>query len=250
MTSDGRSIDIDAPRPVRQLVITGGWAHEFGRTAPHLVECAAKAGIRTDTIDDLDEAAMALASRDYDLLTVYACWFTMGHERYDQVRGEWSRQTPIALRDQIVAHVEDGGGLMAVHTAPICFDDWPLWGEILGGRWNWDRSWHPAPSVVEVDPIGTGAGERHPIVDGLVAFQIVDERYSDLDVSPRSEVLAWSDADRQPALWTHRFGSARVVVDTLGHDERSLDQPDHATILRRSALWAAGFSDDAVRAMR
>ena len=59
MTSDGRSIDIDAPRPVRQLVITGGWAHEFGRTAPHLVECAAKAGIRTDTIDDLDEAAMA-----------------------------------------------------------------------------------------------------------------------------------------------------------------------------------------------
>ncbi len=250
MTSDGWSIDIDPPRPVRQLVITGGWAHEFERTAPHLVEGAAKAGIRTDTIDDLDEAAMALASRDYDLLTVYACWFTMGHERYDQVRGEWSRRTPIALRDQIVAHVEDGGGLMAVHTAPICFDDWPLWGEILGGRWNWGRSWHPAPSVVEVDPMGTGAGERHPIVDGLVAFQIVDERYSDLDVSPRSEVLAWSDADRQPALWTHRFGSARVVVDTLGHDERSLDQPDHATILRRSALWAAGFSDDAVRAMR
>ncbi|MBI5088031.1 MAG: ThuA domain-containing protein [Actinobacteria bacterium] len=250
MTQDGSNDQLHVGSSIRQLLITGGWAHEFERTTPHLVQCAAAAGIRTDTTDDLEAAAATLAAHEYDLLTVYACWFTMGHERYDAVRDQWSRRTPTALREAIVSHLEAGRGLVALHTAPICFDDWPVWGEILGGRWNWDRSWHPAPGVVEVDPRSPAAGERHPIVDGLEPFQVVDERYSALDVSSRSEVLAWSDAEREPALWTHRYGRARVVVDTLGHDERSLDQPDHATILRRSAVWAAGSSDHAVRATR
>lgn len=248
MRTSGPDAEVEPRGSIRQLLITGGWAHEFERTAPHFAACAAQANIRTDTVDDLDDAVAALSSHDYDLVTVYACWFTMAHTRYDEVRAHWARRTPSAFGDELMAHVEDGRGLLALHTAPICFDDWPAWGDLLGGRWNWNRSWHPAPGAVAVSldaPIGR---RPHPIVDQLEPFEVIDERYTDLDVADDVEVLAWSDAERQPAVWAHRFGAARIVVDTLGHDERSLDQLAHATILRRSMVWVAGFSDDAVRA--
>ena len=36
-----------------------------------------------------------------------------------------------------------GRPILALHTGVICFDDWPGWGELLGGRWDWNRSSHP-----------------------------------------------------------------------------------------------------------
>lgn len=237
----GRDHDHD---PIQQLLITGGWAHDFDRTAPCLSVNLASAGIATVTVDDLDEAAAALASRDFDLVTVYACWFTMQDSKYDDTRGRWGRTTPGALRDQITRHVDRGRGILAVHTAPICFDDWPRWGELLGGRWQWGQSWHPQPTDVVVEPLGS-----HPIVQDIAPFTVTDERYSALAVDDSVEILAWSDTEREPALWTNHVGSARVVVDTLGHDERSLTHPAHATMLRRCARWAAGLSDGDVVAM-
>lgn len=204
------------------------------------------AGFEATIAQDLHEAADLLGRGPFDLLTVYACWFGMADARYDEVRSIWSRQTPAALRSGIDAHVSAGGGVLALHTAPICFDDWPRWPGIVGGAWNWQRSWHPQPDelVVETD-------DEHPIVRGLGTFGVLDERYTDLDVSGEAEVIAWTvDGDRQPAIWTHLDGTARVVYDALGHDERSLGHADHAVVLRRAALWAVGTSDHEVATTR
>lgn len=226
-------------QPRRQLIISGGWAHPFERTTPFLAEVFLDAGIESVIVDDLDEAAAALASDRFDLLTVYACWFTMSDERYDAVRSEWARHSSPTLRAGITDHVGAGRGVLALHTAPICFDDWPEWSGIVGGSWSWGRSWHPQPGEMSVEPSST-----HPIVRGIAPFDVVDERYTDLEVSPDVDVIAWSVADdRQPAIWTHTVGSARVVYDALGHDERSLGHEDHAVVLRRCALWAAGAPD-------
>lgn len=230
----------------RQLIISGGWAHPFDRTAPFLADVLRPAGFEATIAHDVDEAADLVSQGSFDLLTVYACWFGMADARYDEVRSIWARQTPAALRSGIDAHVAEGGGVLALHTAPICFDDWPRWPGIVGGAWNWQRSWHPQPGdlVVETD-------DQHPIVRGLGTFGVVDERYTDLDVSGEAEVIAWTvDGDRQPAIWTHLDGTARVVYDALGHDERSLGHDDHAVVLRRAALWAVGASDHEVATTR
>lgn len=204
------------------------------------------AGFEATIAQDLDEAADLLGQGPFDILTVYACWFGMADARYDEVRSIWARQTSTALRSGIDAHVSAGGGVLALHTAPICFDDWPRWPGIVGGAWNWQRSWHPQPGdlVVETD-------DEHPIVRGLGTFGVLDERYTDLDVSGEAEVIAWTvDGDRQPAIWTHLDGTARVVYDALGHDERSLGHAAHAVVLRRAALWAVGASDQEVATTR
>jgi type 1 glutamine amidotransferase len=236
---------MNAPRR-RQLIISGGWAHPFERTAPFLADVMDPAGLDSTVALDLDEAAGLLAAHSFDLLTVYACWFTMADARYDEVRSLWARSTSEALAAGIAAHVAAGRGVLALHTAPICFDDWPQWPHIVGGAWNWQRSWHPQPGELMVEPVG-----RHPIVDNLAPFEVVDERYTDLDVSPDAEVIAWTvDGDRQAAIWTHTAGTARVVYDCLGHDERSLGHREHAVVLRRCALWAMGASDEEVTAIR
>jgi len=230
----------------RQLIITGGWAHPFERTTAFLAEVLHSAGFDSIIAYDLDEAATALATGQFDLITVYACWFGMSDERYDAVRSEWARTSSPALRDGISAHLGSGRGVLALHTAPICFDDWPEWPSIVGGSWNWHHSWHPQPGEVSVEPSG-----EHPIIRGIGQFSVIDERYTDLDVSPDVDVIAWSVAeDRQAAIWTHSVGPARVVYDALGHDERSLGHGDHAVVLRRCALWAAGAPDAQIIAMR
>ncbi|CAB4885863.1 unannotated protein [freshwater metagenome] len=230
----------------RQLIISGGWAHPFERTTPFLADVLRPAGFESVIADDLDEAAAALADGQFDLITVYACWFGMSDKRYDAVRSEWARTSSAELRDGIAAHLDAGRGVLALHTAPICFDDWDKWPGIVGGGWNWQRSWHPQPAEMSVEPDGD-----HPIVHGIHPFNVVDERYTDLDVSPDVDVIAWTVADdRQAAIWTHSVGAARVVYDSLGHDERSLGHTDHVTVLRRCALWAAGATDAEVTASR
>ena len=230
----------------RQLIISGGWAHPFDRTAPFLADVLRPAGFESTIAHDVDEAAQLMADGPFDLVTVYGCWFGMADARYETVRSEWARSTPEALRSGIDAHVAAGRGVLALHTAPICFDDWPQWSHIVGGAWNWQRSWHPQPDSMRVEPVG-----GHPIVHEIAPFDVFDERYTDLDVSPEVEVIAWTVSDdRQPALWTHTVGTARVVYDSLGHDERSLGHDDHAVVLRRCTRWAMGATDDAVRAIR
>jgi type 1 glutamine amidotransferase len=47
-----------------------------------------------------------------------------------------------------------------------------------------------------------------------------------------------SDDDRdQPVVWAHRYGAGRVVYDGFGHDATSINDADHAALLRRAVDW-------------
>jgi type 1 glutamine amidotransferase len=41
-------------------------------------------------------------------------------------------------------------------------------------------------------------------------------------------------------LWARNFSNGRIVYDALGHDAKSINHPEHAKIIRRSANWAIG----------
>ena len=159
----------------------------------------------------------------------------MGDERYAAHRDAWTFSLSAGARRTLGEFVAQGGSLLAMHTAAICFDDWPAWREIVGGAWDWQRSSHPplGPMTVHV------CGGDHPIVAGLADFEIVDECYGFLDRMPDVISLMTSShggADH-PLIWARRFGRGRVVYDALGHDARSYANPTHAEILRRAARW-------------
>jgi type 1 glutamine amidotransferase len=156
-------------------------------------------------------------------------------ERY-RVRADEDGVSPAAdARAALAEHLQGGGGVLAMHTAIICFDDWPEWTATLGGAWRWGRSSHPPLGELAVKVAAPG----HPLVAGLADFTIVDERYSDLDhgSDPPTPLLV---ADGLPLLWARVHGNGRVVYDALGHHPASYAVPEHREIVRRAIRWASG----------
>lgn len=227
---------------ISNLLLTGGFFHRFDETGPYLAGVLEPAGVESEITEDLDAGLARLAGdATYDLVTVYALRWRMLHPMFDGARERWAFTLSESGREALRGHLARGGGLLAVHTAAICFDDWPEWGEIVGAAWNWERSTHPPPRTLEID-VRTGA---HPIVAGVERFAIEDELYSFLDWQPDAEALMTCRyrGEDQALLAARPREAGRVVYDALGHDIASLSQPAHQTILRRSARWAAGAPD-------
>jgi type 1 glutamine amidotransferase len=239
---------------MRNLIITGGWAHDFAASAPTLAAVLSPTSPETHlVVDGIDEAIGALSHESFDVVTVYACWFTMTDERYTtEQRSQWARTTPMEFRELMTSHVTRGGGLLVLHTGIICFTDWLEWPDLVGGSWNWGASWHPPVEVLTATWADNLRNpQAHPIVHDLPEIVVEDERYCELGVSAAAQVLLQSDGPEgvQPTMWTHERGASRVVFSSLGHDHRSLRDRQHGVLLRRSLAWVGKEPDAVIREM-
>jgi uncharacterized protein len=225
----------------RAVLLTGGWAHPAEVAARGLVPLLTGPFTEVRSVARVDDAAGAI-TEGCDLLALNACWFRMADARYtDEQRRAHAVAAPEPLRRAVTGHLAAGRPLLALHTAPICFDDWPEWGRFLGATWDWSRSGHPPVGEVPVRVL------EHPLSTDLGPFTVTDERYAGLAPTADRAIVAVSDGEDgpQPLVWTRHEGPARVAVDLLGHDERSYEEPTHARLVRRLVSWCLGGSDDA-----
>ncbi len=223
------------------VVLAGGspHAHDFAASGAALAELAASLGHTVELVGHPDRAAEALAAPGSAVaaLAVLGLWWQMGGTAYDRWRDSYGYRTPPSTRQAISGFVSAGGGLLAVHSAPICFDDWPEWGDIVGGAWRWGVSSHPPAGPVSAEVTGD-----HPVVAGLgPRIELDDEVYGDLALRPGIETLAvaWRHPgdEPQPVVWAHAFGAGRVVFDGFGHDAASIRHPDNARVLAQALTW-------------
>lgn len=230
------------------VIVSGGVAHDFPRTSAALGRVLADVGFAVTVSEDVEGSLLDLSSTagpTRPLVVLNLLRWTMQVARYAHLRETWSISLSPTVRAALHDHVHDGGGLLGLHGASICFDDWPQWRDLLGGVWRWDTSAHPpldGPVTVTVPPTG------HPITAGIGSFTIVDEVYGFLDLAADVEPLMsarHTDTDH-PLLWARTVGRGRVVYDALGHHPPSFDVPGHRTIVQRAALWAAGEPADGV----
>lgn len=229
----------------RVLVLAGGspHAHDFAACGVALVEIITACGHDVTLVAHPDVAAQSL-SDGYEALVIDGLWWRMFGEAYDVWRPDHAYETPPSTRDALAGHVQSGGALVAMHTTSICFDDWPEWGDVLGGSWRWGVSSHPP-----VGPVRATVVADHPITAavahgsmGSSTLAVTDEVYGDLDLRDGIEILMTArrtpdDAD-QPVVWTHRYGRGRVVYDGFGHDAASIRDPGHRALLQQAVAWA------------
>ncbi len=238
----------------RILVLTGGspHAHDFDAIGDALSEVAAADGYVVERTDHPDAAAERLTDTGppIDALLVDALFWRMLGDAYATWRDDWGYTAPTATRDALAGFVERGGGLVAMHTTPICFDDWPGWGDIVGGGWHWGVSAHPPAGPVRAEVVAD-----HPVTAGVPAhLELVDEVYGDLDLRPGLVVLATArrhdDDAEQPVLWAHRYGAGRVVFDGFGHDAESIRDPGHRRVILNAIDWVLADGPDRAGAVQ
>ena len=226
------------------LLLTGG-PHPFASTTPLLVDLLADHGIATTVVTDPFEALARLGAAEagtgpqVDLVTVHALRWRMDKERYAAERAEHAvavDDVDLAVLDRFV---RAGGGLLALHTAVICFDGAATWRELCGATWDWERSSHPPLGPVPVT--ATAAGRAHEVTGGVDAFTVEDEAYGFLDEADGLEPLLVADhgGRTHPLVWARTVGEGRVVTDLLGHGPPAFEHPIHRRVLARAASWAA-----------
>lgn len=219
------------------LVISGGPLHDFAASTAVVVDALAAAGVDSTVVEDPHDALRRLSERprSWDMVTVNALHWSAGAPRHAHLREEWSFSLTGAESLAVERYVRDGGGLLACHTAVICFDGDARWVGCLGATWDWDRSTHPPLGPARIE--ATGSGADHPLTRGIDGFDTVDEVYGFLELAPDLVPLltgAHGGVDH-PVLWERRVGRGRVVVDLLGHDAAAMGRPEHREVLRRAA---------------
>lgn len=219
----------------RNLLLSGGVAHDFPATSARLASLLAEAEIESVVCDDPVEGLRHVG--EFDLVTVNMLRWRMEVARYRHLKETWAISLPAESRAALEGHVRGGGGLLGLHSASICFDDWPEWRSVLGGVWDWECSGHPPLGTVSVQ-----VGAPHPIVEGIEEFAIEDEVYGDLTKEPDVTGLLTSRRAGvdHPLLWARTVDKGRVVYDALGHHVASYDVPEHRLVVQRAALWALG----------
>lgn len=222
----------------RALILTGGIFHPFVESSAALAEILAEAGFASDIRLDVEAALNDLARGRYRFLVVYALrWRMMDLDKYAPYRAEWAMTLSAEGQEAIADFVSGGGGLLGLHTASICFDNWPGWGDVLGARWRWGTSFHPPSGPVSVKML-RGA---HPVVQGVPDFDLEDEVFQGLDLAPDAVPLATAslggEREAHAIVWTHHYGRGRVVYDALGHDAGSFCTPAHRLLLGQAIEW-------------
>lgn len=215
----------------RNLILSGGVAHDYARTSPMLAEILAEVGIVSDIHEDFAGVEDG-TSQEYDLLTLNCVRWTCSQTPV--WREEWAFHLSEVARRELLRFLAGGKGLLALHAATICFDDWPEYRQILGAWWGWGISGH-APLLEHRMHI---ADSSHPLVEGIGDFSIVDELYTfPQPVAPLNPlVVAEWEGDTHPILWLREYGSARVCYNALGHGPEAFLHPVNRTLLQRGAL--------------
>jgi len=115
--------------------------------------------------------------------------------------------------------------------------DWPEYNQQLVGGGS--RS-HEELQEFEVNVVKP----NHPLMKGVPAkFRIIDELYrwekdsggTDIEVLAVGKGL--KSGDEYPVIWIVNHPNAKIIGNTLGHDERAHEHEAYKTILKNSIDW-------------
>ena len=141
-------------------------------------------------------------------------------------------------RKTIFSRVNDGMSIMIYHPSTwYNWKDWPEYNKELVGGGSTSHE-----KLQEFDVIVTKP--NHPILKGVPRkFRIFDELYR-WKKDPEAvdiEVLAMgkgiNSGEEFPVLWVVKHPKAKIIGNTLGHDERAHNLPAYKKILSNTLEW-------------
>ena len=220
----------DASGKLRVLVITGG--HDFEKE-PFFKVFQDNPDIAFKAVEHPNAHALlkAEAAAQYDVLVCY----DMHQEITDEAKADF------------IARLKEGKGLVVLHHAIACYQQWPEYWKIIGARYYLQKTTvdgvekarsaykHGVNFQVHV------ADPTHPVTRGVKDFELHDETYRLFDVAPECHTLLTTEepASNKVIGWAKTYENARVVYLQSGHDHLAYENPSFQQILRQAIRWTA-----------
>jgi len=141
----------------------------------------------------------------------------------------------------LLKFVEGGKGVVVVHFGCGALREWPDFVKVAGRVWDPKMRAHDprGPFKVNITDV------KHPITEGMTAFDTDDELYTCLagDTPVQVLAIATSKVDKKdyPMALVTTVGKGRCFHCALGHDARALSFPGVSELYRRGTAWAAGL---------
>lgn len=237
---------VQQPAPkIQALIITGQNGHDWRGTTPVLRKLLEDSGRFEVHVTEEFRGAGAETLAPYDLVIL---------NYYEKKKPDlrWGERADTAF----VNFVRSGKGLVVYHFSMAAFEGWDDFEKMCGANWRPDFGHHSARHDYTVtikdpdDPITRGMRPSFP--------QSNDELYANLKWQPAGSyhvlATAWDDHKLykgksnqpipgegldQPMLWTVKYGSGRVFVTALGHDDAAMYSAGFIATLQRGSEWAA-----------
>jgi len=198
-------------------------------------------GFQFDLITDAKDFKVEML-KDYPVILLCKC-----DEVTAEDKNSWKTEE---VQKAFIEYVENGGGLLAVHTATVAGKHTEALDRLIGCRF----AYHPADCPVTVQPV-----KPHPITDGVEAFCEIDEHYrleilaDDIDILTASYSPAQGVAEKygedpynntpawiSPAGYVRKQKKGRVCVLTSGHHLAVWHNPNYQRTLENAINWCAG----------
>src|ERR1044071_1151338 len=217
-------------KKIRVLVVTGG--HDFEKQAffklfkdnPEIAYEAvehpnAHARLRPDAV------------RKHDVLVLYDMWQPISDE----------------AKQEFLARLRDGTGLVVLHHAIASYQDWPEYTRVIGAHYYLEpktvdgvkkpRSAYKHGMHFKIHI----ADMNHPVTQGVQDFEMHDETYKWFDVAPDARPLLTTDEPESNKVigWAKTYEAARIVYLQSGHDHFAYENPNYQRLLRQAIRWTA-----------
>ena len=188
-------------------------AERFGQLQPVL----ASRGIDLVYTDDLADLT-ADVLQAYDALAVFA-----------NIESITPKQ-----ESAIVDYVRGGKGLVPLHSASFCFQNSPVWIDMVGAQFQKHGTGEFQTEIV---------ASEHPVMKGFGGFASWDETYVHTKHNERGRTVLEERVEgthREPWTWVRTEGNGRVFYTAWGHDQRTWGHPGFHNLVERGIRFAAG----------
>lgn len=211
------------------LILTGGHGFEKADFCKMFDEMT---NIRYDLAElpkEMDLLAPGLEKK-YDLLLSYDMNnFPMSEEQ----------------RKNFAKLIESGMPLLVMHHSLCGHDDWPLYWQMVGGKYLHSpttiggKSYGVSSYKHDLDIPVRIVDKEHPITKGVEDFTIRDEGYKNMYIREGIHVLLTTDhPDATVELgWTTRYGKGPIFAIALGHDRHAFANPQLRRLLYQGIGW-------------
>lgn len=140
-----------------------------------------------------------------------------------------------AVQSALLGYVQQGGGLLVVHSGTADYKDAPVLRALLGGVFDH----HPPQCMVTLESMAD-----NELTKGATSFTVKDEHYFMLMGDAPVDVFlkSVSEHGEQPAGWQRSEVKGRVVVLTPGHNVEVWLHPSYQALLRNAARACASVT--------